>query len=316
MHNEKRIKEIEGIKYEIVDVLNGLHLVDSWSLNKRGTGTGEGKLYIGANSKKGIVFFDDVNRRCVVLKEDLEFYLFQIKETMNLLSSEFRNKPNWDQLYEELAHYDETLWFDIFRPDLNHTGNYINSKSAYYRYLRSIAIPKMSTLSVMKLKAADEYIYLFRMIYEATFTQLEWAIHNDLSQETIIGKNIKTIANTRVGQKSFREKLMNQTGACPFTGIDDPKLLIASHIKPWNVSDDDEKVDINNGLLLSATYDRLFDQGLITFNSDGTVRVSNWLSEDNRIVLGLSDGMKVERLIYNKKKDKYMEYHRKNVFLK
>ena len=52
-------------------------------------------------------------------------------------------------------------------------------------------------------------------------------------------------------------------GHCIITGIDHPKLLVASHIKPWAVCSNRERLSVENGLLLSATYDRLFDSGLL-----------------------------------------------------
>ena len=59
------------------------------------------------------------------------------------------------------------------------------------------------------------------------------------------------------------------SGSCIITGLDHPKLLVASHIKPWAVSTNAERLSVDNGLLLSATYDRLFDCGLITFKKTG-----------------------------------------------
>ena len=73
------------------------------------------------------------------------------------------------------------------------------------------------------------------------------------------------IVQSRIGQGVFRKALLEKyDGRCIISGIDLPKLLVASHIKPWAVSSNDERLSVDNGLLLSATYDRLFDCGLIT----------------------------------------------------
>ena len=74
------------------------------------------------------------------------------------------------------------------------------------------------------------------------------------------------IVKARIGQGKFREQLLAKYGSCIISGIDLSKVLVASHIKPWAVSTNEERVSVNNGLLLSATYDRLFDSGLITFS--------------------------------------------------
>ena len=75
----------------------------------------------------------------------------------------------------------------------------------------------------------------------------------------------------RIGQDIFRERLIDYwQGRCPLTGITDRALLRASHIKPWkDCKTDDERLDVHNGLLLSALWDAAFDGGLVTFDSDG-----------------------------------------------
>jgi len=52
---------------------------------------------------------------------------------------------------------------------------------------------------------------------------------------------------------------------CPFTKINDNRLLIASHIKPWAFSDNKERLDLKNVFVLSPLFDKLFDRGLISF---------------------------------------------------
>lgn len=75
----------------------------------------------------------------------------------------------------------------------------------------------------------------------------------------------------RVGQGVFRDGLIDYwQGQCPLTGISDTALLRASHIVPWtDCRNDAERLDVHNGLLLSALWDAAFDRGLVTFNDDG-----------------------------------------------
>lgn len=91
----------------------------------------------------------------------------------------------------------------------------------------------------------------------------------------------------RVGQDVFRDGLMKYwNGTCPLTGIAEPALLRASHIKPWKDCDTDaERLDVYNGLLLSALWDAAFDRGLVTFEDDGVPRFSPRLSEQARAAL-------------------------------
>lgn len=76
----------------------------------------------------------------------------------------------------------------------------------------------------------------------------------------------------RIGQQIFRRELMNRHGGrCQLTGVNIPELLIASHIKPWASSNNEERLDVNNGLLLVRDVDALFDKGLLSFSDSGDV---------------------------------------------
>lgn len=92
----------------------------------------------------------------------------------------------------------------------------------------------------------------------------------------------------RVGQDIFRAALMEYWGGkCPITGITEPALLRASHIKPWADSTDAERLDVHNGLLLAVHLDAAFDAGLISFDDEGRMLVSERLGEVERGVLGV-----------------------------
>lgn len=91
----------------------------------------------------------------------------------------------------------------------------------------------------------------------------------------------------RIGQDIFRASLMEYwQSRCPLTGITDPALLRASHIIPWKTCETDaERLDVHNGLLLSALWDAAFDKGLITFDDAGKPEYSVKLSELARAAL-------------------------------
>lgn len=91
----------------------------------------------------------------------------------------------------------------------------------------------------------------------------------------------------RIGQDIFRKSLMEYwQGRCPLTGITDPALLRASHIVPWSeCADDAQRLDVHNGLLLSALWDAAFDRALVTFAEDGVPEFSPKLSDAARQAL-------------------------------
>jgi predicted restriction endonuclease len=92
----------------------------------------------------------------------------------------------------------------------------------------------------------------------------------------------------RIGQDIFRDALMDYWGGCcPMTGITDPALLRASHIIPWSECGDEQRLDVHNGLLLSALWDAAFDKGLVSFVDDGAPLASPNLSGVARNILSL-----------------------------
>jgi putative restriction endonuclease len=102
----------------------------------------------------------------------------------------------------------------------------------------------------------------------------------------------------RQGQSYFREMLLKEMKKCPITGIDDKKLLIASHIKPRVHSNNEERVNSKNGILLSPLFDKLFDKGigLISFTDNKQILVSNKLSKENIIRLNIVPNQIIEDL--------------------
>lgn len=108
----------------------------------------------------------------------------------------------------------------------------------------------------------------FKKIDDGLFALLDYDEEALVVEKCLDGTETSTIAKIRKGQDVFRDKLLKKLKRCPVTEIDDERLLIASHIKPWALSNDSERLDANNGFLLSPTYDKLFGGGLITFSID------------------------------------------------
>jgi hypothetical protein len=116
------------------------------------------------------------------------------------------------------------------------------------------------------------------------------------------------LRSSRVGQGQFRKDLLSKyEDKCPITGIEQDQLLVASHIKPWKVCTNTERLDSNNGILLSALVDRLFDKGLVSFSEDGEVIVSPRLSTGDSAKCGIDQW---QRLQLTAQSRIYMEYHR------
>jgi len=105
---------------------------------------------------------------------------------------------------------------------------------------------------------------------------------------------------------------LNESSECVITRVNDERILIASHIKPWSVANDVEKIDYNNGLILTPTYDKLFDQGFISFEENGAIILSPYISPLNIKKLNLVKNKKYNLILSDGRKD-YLKYHRKHI---
>jgi hypothetical protein len=120
------------------------------------------------------------------------------------------------------------------------------------------------------------------------------------------------LSMARLGQGLFRNRLQQIEKACRLTGLRAVKHLRASHIKPWRDSNDAERLDGNNGLLLSPHVDHLFDQGYLTFEPGGAVVFSPKLE---RSVIRLWNLASVQSAgAFNEAQQKYLAYHREHIF--
>lgn len=116
------------------------------------------------------------------------------------------------------------------------------------------------------------------------------------------------LVKSRRGQGLFRSRLEQIEHACRVTGVSNKTLLIASHIKPWSESDNAERLDGNNGLLLSPHIDKLFDLGWITFTDSGDLLCAEPSIEQALLQWG------VEQPPFKPKQSEYLAYHRSEIY--
>ena len=118
----------------------------------------------------------------------------------------------------------------------------------------------------------------------------------------------------RIGQNILREALLKQeVGQCMVTGLAMPELLVASHIKPWRDATDEERLCLDNVLLLAPHIDSLFDKGLITFDDEGQMLCSPLLSLESRQILGLRDDMHILKPLTAGNRA-FLKYHREHIY--
>jgi putative restriction endonuclease len=148
-----------------------------------------------------------------------------------------------------------------------------------------------------------------------------WTASNSLSQDIEAiwataagGTTKKALTDARIGQGKFRTQVLRLwDGQCCVTGSQTLDVVRASHIKPWRECSDNERLDPHNGIPLSATFDCLFDIGLITFDGAGRVLIAKTVSKTERALLGV-DRLKLNRAP-SKRTAEYLNYHRNEIFL-
>jgi hypothetical protein len=166
------------------------------------------------------------------------------------------------------------------------------------------------------------------LTFQVVTELLDDAVERSIAEDLQLEDTVKTsVIQARRGQGKFRKNVEARERACRLTGITNPTLLIASHIKPWRLCDTaQERLDGMNGLLLTPDADLLFDRGFVSFGDDGEVMVSPRVDREDLRRLGF-DQLAMERFgvaeapaiwrtdgFASRQRD-YLAYHRKQVFV-
>jgi len=356
MNNFQKIK-IDGVEYYIVDSIQNLRAEDSFihrqNKLKIFKGNGESRKYVGSytgnNGQKLNHFFEYeswgdtkvdnkrsypiIQENCFFSKENLLKYLYDARVEYQKQEQvyNFDISKNFDENIKQINELsDNKIEFSIYDvSDFtdNKRGNrgYIRSDSEIWNLWRKLILPKISYLSILKLlpinNQSSNPIYYFRILLDYQFRSI---VHSQLSITSLDfvtknqeeKKNKKTVS--REGASKYRKKVIEYMSQCPFSKISDDRLLIASHIKPYNICMKENKpkeaVDYLNGLALSPTYDKLFDQGYITFTDKGELLCGTQLSAYTWEKLNINPNAKNVMRIYPENREKYLEFHRKYVF--
>ncbi len=124
----------------------------------------------------------------------------------------------------------------------------------------------------------------------------------------------KGLVTSRVGQGAYRKRIIHHWEyKCAVTGFDKLRVLIASHILPWAKSNDNQRLDVYNGILLSPTYDALFDRNLISFENNGRIILSDIIEKEAFAKIGVTGKELISK--FNKPNFEYLEMHRSNILL-
>lgn len=205
-------------------------------------------------------------------------------EAIQALMREYNGVVTWELLYNEIERY------------------YPNAKKStdWKAGLRGVLYRELGN----KFKRIDKSVYALIDYNEENLI----ANHTDI---LITEKEVLTVVRTQ--QSKFRDNLLNQMKFCPITMVNDKRLLVASHIKPWCLSNDIEKLDVYNGFILTPLYDKLFDSGLITFTSNKMMYISPSLSQNTIKCLNLHNEFLSK--LPTEGREKYLKFHNEKIFI-
>jgi putative restriction endonuclease len=143
---------------------------------------------------------------------------------------------------------------------------------------------------------------------------IEDQIEQQIKNNTDIDATEKVaVSKARLGQGRFRANVLSIEATCRITGVSDPRLLRAGHIKPWiSCANNHERLDGYNGLSLAPNIDHLFNEGYISFEDDGTVLVSPRIDVAQLALLGIALPKSVG--VFQPQRLPYLEFHRRNIF--
>ena len=172
----------------------------------------------------------------------------------------------------------------------------------YYK----LSIDLLNTDDEIKLIEVEDE----QFVEEEVLNQLLGVTTNDLFNAIEETEKL-TYIKARIGHSKLKEILVKKDGCCKICGLSDERFLIASHIKPWSKSTNQERLDLNNVFLLCPHHDSAFDKGYITFDQDGMILISSELTLETRLLLNLNAEKKIE---LTEKQKEYMRWHKENIF--
>jgi Predicted restriction endonuclease len=147
---------------------------------------------------------------------------------------------------------------------------------------------------------------------------VQWEEHQlaELQKDGSVPETTRqAVVLARRGQGLFKERVMKIEHRCRLTGVDRVEHLRASHCKPWRDANNIERLDGENGLLLTPDADHLFDRGFLSFEDSGKVLVSPVAHLPSLKAMGLDPAHLGNVGTFSEGQRTYLAYHRENVFL-
>lgn len=241
-----------------------------------------------------------------------QYFINQQSDFFNYLIdiNAFKNKQTYRDYITRLRYVsrlyrlDETVtndYIDFVIEDLKRTMN----ERDRYNSLKGVSDIASGLHKFLQYVQSD-----YRKRVADSILAAEKAIENDTQ---ISNTEKEAVVKSRIGQGAFRQKLIDYWHGCSVTQCQTQTLLLASHICPWRKSNNAQRLDVFNGLLLIPNLDKLFDKGYISFDDKGRIILSDFLPRNEYHILGVRQTMRLANI--ESRHLPYLKYHRDNCLL-
>lgn len=317
------------------------------------TGVGEKRIYIKTVETPGNLdefFFRHTNGICYIYKEDLMIYLRdayyeyhfptqdyknRIGEYYNSLLSMVRNLPDKIQISFNKTHDSRKRYYLVCER---------NSRENL-RILSEICLPQITKLSFVRIFDAKLHETSIRLRPFFFRTDLTGSNHPNFYKSSLAHKGIEVItedkkeivnivevepvtevitnetrlrqrSNERPWQSEWKNKVLDETMHCAITKCSDDRILIGCHIKPVAECVKEScgnEINSKNGIMLTPTFHKLFDDGFLAFDNDNHLLLSTHISSRNFERLNIRNNQ-VTSILDLKPRIEFLEWHRSMIF--
>lgn len=250
-------------------------------------------------------------KRGVITPKGTNFIIFFVTKDKEKSATQYNDFIDGDLLFWE---GEEKHSSDKRVIEASENGDEIH---LFYREIHHTPFVYFGKISLLEFRskenAPSEFIFRVDSLAVSVEDNLFREIQEHAAEYTVLDRTEQEqIIVSRLGQGNFRRNVIRLWGSCSLTGLQNISLLRASHIKPWKDSDNQERLNPFNGLLLTPDYDFLFDKGYVSFRENGTILISQRLDGFARKVFDVKDNLRL-RQVFSENKE-YLDFHRNEIF--
>lgn len=320
----------------------------SESLKLNTKGTGEKRIYIGNTNDPtdfNSFFFKSTNGVCFITRQDLQIYLRDAYYEYNFPTQDYKYeiKKLYNELVSNVSRLPEKLSISFTQTHDRQNRYYLvceRRDRKNLRVLSDICLPQITKLSFVRFIDTNSnetqiqirpffyridltgsnhpnyYLNSSLEVNESTNGDPAVQILNPIELEEIIGGQTLSRPNLRPWQSIWRNKVLDETMHCAVSKCSDDRILIGCHIKPVaNCLSElcGNETNPKNGIMLTPTFHKLFDDGFLSFDSQNHLLLSSHISSRNYERLNLKNNQVTSILDLNPRIE-FLNWHRNTIF--